>query len=633
MASRSATLAVKFVADTADAVAGFDKVAGAASGFQTGIDKAAKVAAVGGAALVAFGSQAFSAASSAEQAAGAVDAAFGTSAGAIHDFAKSSAESVGLASGDYEAMAAQFGAQLKNMGVAAGDLAPVTNDLVGLGADLAAQFGGSSADAVAALSSLLRGETDPIEKYGVAIKQADIQAQKAAMGLDGLTGEADKAATTQATLALLTEQTADANGAFAREAKTAAGAQQRSNAQLKNTTAAIGTALLPAVAAAAGVLGDMAGFVQDNVGAFQTLGGVLAGVAATILIVKGATMAWHAAQMIAKAATTAWTAVQWLLNAAMTANPIGLVVVAIGALIAGIVLVVKNWDKVTAAFSATLDWLSKNWDLILPIILGPIGIVISLIKRNWDTVVRVFDAFLDFVTGVFQSIASVATSIWNAIRSATSAVWNAIRSIVDTVANGIRSAISAVGSVASSVAGAIRSVFSAAFNLIRSIASSVFGAVESAINSVRSAASAVSSFIRGTLANAFDAVASAGRSAFNTILGPIRAAESALDALINGVRSLVNWLKNIKAPTINWPSVPSWVPGFGMVTPPAVAGLGAAPTIGTRGLTAASSTGGAGVVINISGALDPDAVARQIERILAGRSRRVGGVGRRAGVL
>ena len=60
------------------------------------------------------------------------------------------------------------------MGVAAGDLAPVTNDLVGLGADLAAQFGGSSADAVAALSSLLRGETDPIEKYGVAIKQADI---------------------------------------------------------------------------------------------------------------------------------------------------------------------------------------------------------------------------------------------------------------------------------------------------------------------------------------------------------------------------------------------------------------------------------------------------------------------------
>jgi len=38
-------------------------------------------------------------------------------------------------------------------------------------------------------------------------------------------------------------------------------------------------------------------------------------------------------------------------------------------------------------------------------------------------------------------------------------------------------------------------------------------------------------------------------------------------------------------------------------------------------------------VINVSGALDPDAVARQIEKILAGRSRRVGGIGRRAGVL
>ena len=113
------------------------------------------------------------------------------------------------------------------------------------------------------------------------------------MGLDGLTGEADKAATTQATLALLTEQTADAQGAFAREAGTAAGAQQRANAQIKNATAAIGTALLPAVSAVAGVLGDMAGFVQDNIGAFQVLGGVLAGVAATILAIKGATMAWQ----------------------------------------------------------------------------------------------------------------------------------------------------------------------------------------------------------------------------------------------------------------------------------------------------------------------------------------------------
>jgi len=631
MAARTATLAVKFVSDTTDATKGFDEVQKSAGGFQSGVDKAAKVAAVGGAALVAFGASAFSAASDAQQAAGAVDAAFGGSADAIHKFAETSATSVGLASGDYEAMAATFGASLKNMGIATEDLAPTTNDLVGLGADLAAQYGGSTADAVSALSSLLRGETDPIEKYGVSIKSADLAAQKAAMGLGDLEGEADKAATTQAALALLTDQTASAHGAFAREANTAAGAQQRSNAQIKNATAALGTALLPVVAQVSTWLGTMAGFIQDNIGAFQIFAGILAGVAATILVVKGATMAWQAAQMVAKAATTAWTAAQWLINAAMTANPIGLVVVAIAALIAIIIVVVKNWDAVTAAFDATLSWLKSNWDLVLAIILGPIGIVISLIKRNWDTVTRVFDAFLDFVTGVFQSIASVASSVWNAIRSVTSSVWNAIRAVVDSVTSAIGSAIDAVGAVASSIASAISSAWSSAFNAVSSVASSVFGAIRSVIDTIGSAASSVASALSSTLSSAFRTVQSAGTAAFNVLLAPIRAAESAIQAIIGAVNSLIGALSRIKIPKL--PSLSDLNPFAIVPGVPVPAGLGAAPTVARHGLTAASSTGAGGITINVSGALDPDAVARQIEKILAGRSRRVGGVGRRAGVL
>jgi hypothetical protein len=626
-----ATLTVKFLSDTTDAVKGFGEVEKSTGGFQKGVDKAAKVAAIGGAALVAFGTSAFNAASDAQQAAGAVDAAFGDSAGAIHKFAQDSATSVGLASGDYEAMAATFGASLKNMGVAADDLAPTTNDLVSLGADLAAQYGGSTADAVSALSSLLRGETDPIEKYGVSIKSADLAAQKAAMGLGDLEGEADKAATTQAALALLTDQTASAHGAFAREANTAAGAQQRSNAQIKNATAALGTALLPVVAQVATWLGTMAGFVQDNIGAFQIFAGILAGVAATILVVKGATMAWQAAQMVAKASTAAWTAVQWLLNAAMTANPIGLVVIAIAALVAIIVVVVKNWDAVTAAFAATLDWLTSNWDLVLAIILGPIGIVISLIRRNWDTVTAVFATFLGFVTGVFDKIASVASSVWNAIRSVASSVWNAIRSVVDSVTSGIRSAISAVGAVASSVTGAISSAFSSAFNAVSSVASAVFGAIRSVITTIGSAASTVASALSSTLSSAFRTVQSAGTAAFNVLLAPIRAAESAINAIVGAVKSLIDALSKIKIPKL--PSLSDLNPFAIIPGAPVPAGLTAAPTVRGRGALTAATASPGGITINVSGALDPDAVARQIEKILVGRSRRVGGVGRRAGVL
>jgi hypothetical protein len=53
------------------------------------------------------------------------------------------------------------------------------------------------------------------------------------------------------------------------------------------------------------------------------------------------------------------TAAQWLWNAAMTANPIGLVITGVAALVVGIIVLVKNWDKVTAAIKRAWEWLTK----------------------------------------------------------------------------------------------------------------------------------------------------------------------------------------------------------------------------------------------------------------------------------
>src|SRR5690606_8948385 len=136
----------------------------------------------------------------------AVASVFGDYADEMTGYAEKAANAVGLSQNQYNESATLLGAQLKNMGISMDEVSGTTNDLIGLGADLAATFGGTTADATAALSSRRRGERDPIEKYGVSIKQADIEAQKAAMGLDGLSGEAAKNADLQATLALLTQQ-------------------------------------------------------------------------------------------------------------------------------------------------------------------------------------------------------------------------------------------------------------------------------------------------------------------------------------------------------------------------------------------------------------------------------------------
>jgi hypothetical protein len=140
---------------------------------------------------------------------------------------------------------AVLGAQLKGFGLSTGTAAVKTQELLVLAADLAATFGGTTSDAVSSLGSLFRGEFDPIEKYGVAIKKSDINARLAAQGLEDLTGEALKQAEATAALALLYEKTTDAQGQAARESESYASQQAYLRAESENLKAELGEALMP----------------------------------------------------------------------------------------------------------------------------------------------------------------------------------------------------------------------------------------------------------------------------------------------------------------------------------------------------------------------------------------------------
>lgn len=72
------------------------------------------------------------------------------------------------------------------------------------------------------------------------------------------------------------------------------------------------------------------------------------------------------------------TAAQWLWNAAMLANPIGLIIVGIAAMIGLIVTVVKKYEE---------------WGAALSLVLGPLGFIINTImafRRNWDMIMESF---------------------------------------------------------------------------------------------------------------------------------------------------------------------------------------------------------------------------------------------------
>lgn len=255
------TVIVSILGDTRD----LQRKMGGAGGVMGKFAKVAAAAtAIAGAAVVGLGVKAVKSASELEQNMGAMESVFKSSAGQMTKWATTAASTVGLAKSEYAGLATVLGSQLKNMGVAQAQLGGQTDKLIGLGADLAAQFGGSTSDAVSALSSLLRGERDPIERYGVSINEAAVKAKMAEMGLSGLTGEAEKNAKLSATLALLYDQTADAAGAFARESTTLAGAQQRLAAGAENLYATLGTSLLPAVTAVTAAMGQMVNKIQES---------------------------------------------------------------------------------------------------------------------------------------------------------------------------------------------------------------------------------------------------------------------------------------------------------------------------------------------------------------------------------
>ena len=89
------------------------------------------------------------------------------------------------------------------------------------------------------------------------------------------------------------------------------------------------------------------------------------------------------------------TAAQWLLNIALTANPIGIIIVAIGVLIAAL-----------AALGYAIYKFTKSWELAAAAVLlflGPIGWLIAaglIIYKFRDTVIGAFQSIFDFVTGL-----------------------------------------------------------------------------------------------------------------------------------------------------------------------------------------------------------------------------------------
>lgn len=207
----------------------------------------------------------------------------------------------------------------------------------------------------------------------------------------------------------------------------------------------------------------------------QTIADLMNDNQAVVTILVGAYTAWKLGAMAVTAYETAMaavlkaklalmpavTAVTKAYNAVLNANPIlkvvGLITLIVGALAIFFTKtetgkkifesfkdVMSNvWDSVSSAFtkawdvivdvydgimsgiSTVISFIRDHWQLIVPILFGPLGLIVTLVITFWDEIKAGFMAGVDAVTSVLSFLWNdIVMPIFTAIGDTISGIWN-----------------------------------------------------------------------------------------------------------------------------------------------------------------------------------------------------------------
>ena len=196
--------------------------------------------------IIRFTKQTIDAASDLNETVSKSQQIFGDASKAVEDFASNSAKQFGQSKQQAIDAAASFGVFGKAAGLTGEDLSTFSTDLVALSADLASFGNTTPEEAALALGAALRGEAEPIRRFGVLLDDATLKQEALAMGLIKTTkGALTPQQKVLAANAVILKQTADAQGDFARTSDGVANQQRILEASFKDLQTEMGQKLLP----------------------------------------------------------------------------------------------------------------------------------------------------------------------------------------------------------------------------------------------------------------------------------------------------------------------------------------------------------------------------------------------------
>lgn len=302
---------------------------------------------------------------------------FGDAADAVIKFSETTAKSLGQSQTQALEAAGTFGTFGKAAGLAGEDLSTFTTDFVTLASDLASFNNTEPQEAIDAIGAALRGEAEPMRRFGVLLNDATLKTEAMNLGIyDGVGALTDQQKILAAQAAIY-KQTGDAQGDFARTSDGLANMQRTLTAQFDDFQATLGEALLPIAEALLPVLVGITDWAANNTDVVLGIGAAVATFAAAIV---GANIAMSVWGTIAAVTTAINGALGTSFTALWVATGVGIIVAIIGA----IVILQLKFNILGKAVDA-LKWaFEKAWDAIKWVInkiIDGINEVISVLNK------------------------------------------------------------------------------------------------------------------------------------------------------------------------------------------------------------------------------------------------------------
>lgn len=327
-----------------------------------------------------------------------VNTTFGDSSKTIDDWSKKAILAFGLSELQAKQFTGTLGAALKSSGITGEQLDKMSMDLVGLAGDFASFYDLPHEEAFKKILSGMMGQTKPLMLIGKNMSVINLEAYALAQGYQKQYKNMTQAEKTMLRYNYLMSISADAVGDFNKTLKESLANQQRTlKTMFAQKMADVMKKLIPVlIKITEGFTNWLSTLDTEKIGDFvlTVFNGIKKGIDIFIGFIKflkpfapiiwGIIIAFAAYKTIMIAAAI----VQAILNAVMWANPIGIIILAIGILIGLIIIIIKNWKNLIA-------WFGKAWEWI-----------VKVAKAIWN-------AFIGAIKAAIDWIVKTATAIWN----------------------------------------------------------------------------------------------------------------------------------------------------------------------------------------------------------------------------